>query len=567
MRVLSWKHLILWAVLIGFGMGRSLSLASAATKDEKQLQTFIDGLLAKVKPLEKESALAWWNAAVTGEDQYYEQQKVVNLKIREIYSDRGAYEYLKAIKDSDQITNPLLRRQAVKLFHQHVPNQIDPELVREQVELSTEIEQNFSAFRGKIDGQTVTDNAIKSILRGSSDSVERRKAWLASKQVGPVVRDDIVTLVKLRNKGARALGFDNFHTMSLILSEQDPDELDKLFDELDTLTAKPFATLKTELDTILAKNCGVRVDELRPWHYHDPFFQEAPQVDDVDLNRFYTDKNIAQVAETFYRGIGLDVKDILERSDLYEKDGKNPHAFCTHIDREGDVRILCNIQPNENWMEVTLHELGHGVYDKYLSRETPYFLREPAHIFTTEAIAMFFGRLSQNPVWMQKNLNLSDAQLREIEEVCARSARLKQLVFARWAAVMFRFEQQLYANPDQDLDTLWWRIVKKYQGVQAPEGRQAPDWAAKIHFTVAPCYYHNYMLGELFASQLHNQVVTQVLDDAPAHGYGYVGKPQVGDWLRTQVFEVGAEKPWNDMVRSATGESLTAKYFVEQFVR
>ena len=34
----------------------------------------------------------------------------------------------------------------------------------------------------------------------------------------------------------------------------------------------------------LAANCGVKVADLRPWHYHDPFFQESPAVFDADLD-------------------------------------------------------------------------------------------------------------------------------------------------------------------------------------------------------------------------------------------------------------------------------------------
>ena len=37
------------------------------------------------------------------------------------------------------------------------------------------------------------------------------------------------------------------------------------------------------------------------------------------------------------------------------------------------------------------------------------------------------------------------------------------------------------------------------------EGRAAaPDWAAKIHIATNPVYYHNYMLGEMMASQLQD---------------------------------------------------------------
>ena len=71
-----------------------------------------------------------------------------------------------------------------------------------------------------------------------------------------------------------------------------------------------------------------------------------------------------------------------------------------HVDRKGDVRILANIKPNDKWMATMLHECGHAVYDKYLDVNLPYILREPAHILSTEAIALLMGRLETDPDWL-----------------------------------------------------------------------------------------------------------------------------------------------------------------------
>jgi peptidyl-dipeptidase A len=85
--------------------------------------------------------------------------------------------------------------------------------------------------------------------------------------------------------------------------------------------------------------------------------------------------------------------------------------------------------------------------------------------------------------------------------------RFQQLLFSRWAMVTYSFEKQLYANPDQDLNNLWWELVEKYELIKRPPGPVDAGWASKLHFTTAPCYYHNYMLGELLASQLHHHIV------------------------------------------------------------
>ncbi|MHC4757234.1 MAG: M2 family metallopeptidase [Planctomycetota bacterium] len=538
-----------------------------AKETEEDLEVFVASHVAKVKPISKAGALAYWEAANSGKAEDYEKVKELDYKLREIYTNSEDFEFLKRMKASGIVKDALLERQMDLLYNAYLGNQIEPELLKKIVDLSTEIQKNFSTFRGEIDGEKLTDNDIKQILKTDNDTIYRRKAWLASKQVGSAVSEDLLELVKLRNEAARKVGFDNFHIMSLTTVEQDVKELDKIFDELYELTKEPYARIKGELDELLAARYGVKVSDLGPWHYHDPFFQETPLVYEINLDAYYEDKDVKELAESFYGGIGLGVDSILAKSDLYEREGKNPHAFCTDIDREGDVRILCNLKNTEQWMETMLHELGHGVYGMNHDREMPYLLREPAHIFTTEAIAMFFGRLSRHPLWMQEMLELSDEERMEIETVSGKYAQLKQLIFVRWASVMYQFEKELYRDPGQDLNSLWWDIVEKYQMVNRPEGRDEPDWAAKIHFAIAPCYYHNYMLGELLASQLHNYIVTNVMNVEAEAEVSYVGAGEVGSYLRENVFETGTVYPWNEMIERATDEKLTAKYFVAQFVK
>ncbi len=534
---------------------------------EQQMQKFITSHVRKIKPMAKETNLAWWDAAVSGKSEDYDKVSKLTLEIRQVYSNRKEFAFLKDLKQTGSVKDALPARHLEVLYRAYLSNQIEPELLKEIVDLGTELEKNFSTFRGTIEGKKVTDNKIKEILKTETDSAKRKQAWLASKQVGAAVADDIIRLVKLRNQAARNLGFDNYHTMSLTTGEQNVEDLDRIFNELYELTNEPFAKLKADVDRMLAAKCSVAVTELMPWHYHDPFFQETPMVYELDLDAYYKDKDIKELGAGFFAGVGLPVESILANSDLYEREGKNPHGFCTDIDREGDVRILCNIKNNEYWMEVTLHELGHAVYNKYQDPKVPYLLREPAHAFTTEAVAMFFGRLSRNPDWMQQMLKLSNEQRAEIEKVSGKYMQLKQLIFARWAMVMYNFEKQLYANPEQDLNSLWWQTVDKYQLVKKPQGRNKPDWAAKIHFNIAPCYYHNYMLGELLASQMHHYIVYNVLNLESGKNVSYVGLGKAGDFLTEKVFEAGNLYHWNEMIERATGEKLTPKYFVTQFVR
>jgi peptidyl-dipeptidase A len=75
------------------------------------------------------------------------------------------------------------------------------------------------------------------------------------------------------------------------------------------------------------------------------------------------------------------------------------------------------------------------------------------------------------------------------------------------------------------------------------------------------------MMGELLASQLHNHIVQKALMLKSDEDVSYVGHKEVGNFIREKVLGPGAAYHWNEMIRRATGEPLTPKYFVEQFVK
>lgn len=179
---------------------------------------------------------------------------------------------------------------------------------------------------------------------------------------------------------------------------------------------------------------------------------------------------------------------------------------------------------------------------------------------------MLFGRLASNPAWLEQIAGIPAEKIQQVTDILFQSLRLEQLVFSRWAQVLYRFEKSMYENPDQDLNALWWQLVEKYQMLRKPEGRDKPDWASKIHVALFPAYYHNYLLGELLASQLHAYICCEVLRSDNSCCEAYVGRPEVGAWLIDHIFKPGRTLPWNDLIENATGEKLTAKYYAAQFV-
>ncbi|MBZ0242819.1 MAG: M2 family metallopeptidase, partial [Bacteroidales bacterium] len=235
------------------------------------------------------------------------------------------------------------------LYNAFTGYQIDTAKLNAMTQLSSDIGKKFQNFRAKVGKKEISDNDVENILKTSKDSKQLQATWLAHKEIGPLVAEDLIKLIKMRNEVAKELGFANYHEMSLKLSDQNPEDVQKLFDELDQLTSEPFKQPKAEMDGILATQLKIKPEELMPWHYQNRFFQEAPAIYEVDLDKYYKDKDVVALTDKFYKSIGLETEDMIKNSDLYERKGKNQHAFCTDIDRDKhDIRVLCNVKQNQS---------------------------------------------------------------------------------------------------------------------------------------------------------------------------------------------------------------------------
>jgi peptidyl-dipeptidase A len=191
-------------------------------------------------------------------------------------------------------------------------------------------------------------------------------------------------------------------------------------------------------------------------------------------------------------------------------------------------------------------------------------LRTEAHILTTEGVAMMFEKLAKRRAWLEKmGVKVDDPAA--FDETGTKMLRAQLLIFSRWCQVMLRFEKSMYENPGQDLNKLWWDMVEKYQMLKRPPDRNAPDYGSKIHIISAPVYYHNYMMGEMFASQLHQAIARDVYKNANPDTVVYVGNKKVGEFMQQRVFDPGRTLTWNELTRHATGAELNAQAFARDF--
>jgi peptidyl-dipeptidase A len=508
---------------------------------------------ARLEPLERAVNRAWWDSNTDATEETQAQRAAAEVALSDALADADTFAAIRAARTAGG-SDPSIARSLDLLEQEYTPHQIDADLQRRMIDLQSSIESRFSRHRGTIDGAPVDDNAIAEVLHASDDVRRRQAAWEASKTVGAEVASDIRELARLRNEAARGLGYRDHFAMTLATSDFDEHRLFATLEEVDEITAAPFRAMKTSLDERLAARFGVAPDELRPWHYDDPFFQEVPVAIGIDLDPYLAELDIDGLTERTFDGMGLDVRAVLGRSDLVPRDRKTQHAFCIDVDRAGDVRVLSNNVPGERWTETMLHEFGHAVYFDGVGRDLPWSLRTMHHCLT-EGVAMRCGRLVHEPEWLAQVAGVSADVVETLAPQLRAFRQASLLVFARWVLVMTHFERGLYANPDGPHDARWWELVERYQRVHRPDGRRAPDWAAKIHIAAAPVYYHNYLFGEMIASQL-----------AATLG-SLVDREDAGEFLSTRVFAPGASLRWDHLIEAATGSSLSPAVLAHELAR
>ena len=281
--------------------------------------SFIEAHVTRVAPLMREEALEEWEAAATGRPEHDEKVAAVRAKLMRIYADPVVFARLREWRDAAGPADPDLARQIKLLADSFAKGQQDEAIIDQLTRLQKEAEATFNTFRGSFEGAPRSDNELAQVLTTETRSDRLKAAWETSKQIGPVVSGKVLELARLRNLAAQRSGFANHFSKNLELNEIDETRLFEVLDELERLTLAPFRQAKGELDRLLADRYGVSVADLRPWHYHDPFFQRPPRVGAVNVDTFFENRSLEEFAMRTFDGIGMNVREVLGRSDLYAR--------------------------------------------------------------------------------------------------------------------------------------------------------------------------------------------------------------------------------------------------------
>jgi peptidyl-dipeptidase A len=457
----------------------------------------------------------------------------------------------------------------------------NPDLVAKRVEAETKQASILNGFEFKLNGKTVTANDIDNLLEKSTDLAERKAVWEASKQSGPALKPNLLTLRDLRNGVAKEMKYPDYFTLQVSNYGMSTDEMLKMLEGWMNTLRPLYLQLHTWAKYKLAEKYHQPVPKKIPAHWINNRWSQEWEglVDAANIDKYFEGRKpewIIKTAEQFYTGLGFTPlpKTFWERSDLYplpadSKRKKNTHASCWHIDLENDIRSLQSIEPNSRWFFTAHHELGHGYYFKAYTRpEVPPLLRTGAAPGFHEGIGELIALASSQVPYLQSREILPKDFKPDTTAFLLDDALARAIPFIFFSCgTMPHWEADVYAKglPADQWNARWWKYVSDFQGVEppSPRGEEFCDAATKTHINDNPAYYYNYAFATVFKFQLHDYIARKILKQSP-QSCNYADNKEVGKWF-DNILRKGSTEDWRKVLKEATGEDISTRAMAEYF--
>ncbi|MBD0257730.1 MAG: M2 family metallopeptidase, partial [Cytophagales bacterium] len=397
---------------------------TAASPRQREVQAYLDDYNKQYQDLYTRAQEAEWRSntrIVPGDTATQNAYKRAGEALA-VYT--GSSENIEKVrtylKEKDALTPVQVRQLEFILYLAGNNPQTVADVVRKRIDAQARQVEKLYGYAFTIDGKEVSTNDLDRILRESANPAERRKAWVASKEVGRELKDGLAELQGLRNQTVKGLGFPDFFAYQVSDYQMTPDELLQVTRRMVRDVWPLYRELHTYARYELAKKYRQSVPELLPADWlPNRWGQDWSAMVDVqglsleDSLRKKSAEWVVKKGEDFYKSLGFDAlpASFYQKSSLYPLAPgtaykKNTHASAWHMDLADDVRSLMSVEPNGEWWETTLHELGHVYYYRtYTNPDVPLILRNGANRAFHEAIGSQIGLASlQKPFLLQMNL-------------------------------------------------------------------------------------------------------------------------------------------------------------------
>jgi Peptidase family M3 len=402
-------------------------------------------------------------------------------------------------------------------------------------------------------------NPVEDRRRSSFNAFHDIEQW--------VLANGFLDLVKLRNRFARALGFDNYFALKLVKNERmTPADLTEILDDflLRTRTANA-----RRLDEIRHAHGDAA---LAPWNLR--FFTAGDVVRRMDE---YMPFGLAlrRWVESFRR-LGIQFRGATMQLDLLERPGKFQNGFChgpvpAWINEKGEwvpgqINFTSEATPDQigsgvRAINTLFHEGGHAAHFANVVQNSPCFSQEyaPTSMAYAETQSMFCDSLLSDADWLVRyahNPHGEPIPHTLIRDRIAASQQLRSFD-ERSIAVVPYFESALYRMADAELTpatvlALARDTEQRVLGMESPRPLLAIPHLLNQESAAS---YQGYLLAHMAVYQTRAFFL---------HAHGYLtDNAAIGPALAAHYWAPGNSVDHAATLRSLTGEGFSARYLAD----
>src|SRR5438876_4575877 len=207
------------------------AIAFAASPIQERADRFLKMANAGYQALYRVNSEAQW-LAVTDVTAEHDAAAAATGKAYAAFNGNPALitEARDSLTHQKELSELTVRQLKQLLLHAAEGPMTNPDLVSKRVEAETKQASILNSFEFKLNGKTVTANDIDNKLEKSSDLNERKAVWEASKEIGPKLKDNLVTLRDLRNGVAREMKYPDYFSLEVAAYGMTTDEMLKMLD-------------------------------------------------------------------------------------------------------------------------------------------------------------------------------------------------------------------------------------------------------------------------------------------------------------------------------------------------
>jgi hypothetical protein len=403
-------------------------------------------------------------------------------------------------------------------------------------------------------------NPVEERRKSSFDAFRSIEQW--------VLDHGFLDLVRLRNRFARALGYENYFALKLQKNERM--ETPALLRLLDDFVGQTDASHGRALADLRARHGDAATT---PWNLR--FHASGDVIRRLDP---YLPFGLAlrRWIQSFRR-LGIQFRGATMQLDLLERKGKHQNGFChgpgpSWITETGrwvpaSINFTAEAKPDQigsgiRAINTLFHEGGHAAHFANVVQNSPCFSQEypPTSMAYAETQSMFCDQLLSDPDWMMRYAASPDGHAIPPSLILDRIASTQPMraFDARSIAVVPYFEAALYGMAGGDLTpervlALARDTEVRVLGIESPRPLLAIPHLLNQESAAS---YQGYLLAYMAVAQTRAYLLGE---------FGYLtDNPAIGPLLAAHYWEPGNSVDHNHMLRGLTGEGFSARHLADE---